>query len=184
MIYSAHCFSDFAEYKHFAEGKEPLAIDIIGATYFATTLDEQGEVLTAGAPKPGYYVNAVWQNGIPVDWQASQIPNTEAPRWWSGVPRDPAPPPALTPEAVAAAVDAIVEAAAHSMDYKSVANCISYVNSQNPAWAAEAQALSAYRDGVWLAVYTIDLKAPPHSIEEVFAVLPQFTRPDHLNVGV
>ncbi len=82
-----------------------------------------------------------------------------------------------TADALAAAVDALVEQVAQGMLYKSAAHCATYVTSTVPQWAAEAQAFIAWRDAVWVAVYSIDPEQPPASIVAVLAALPVFVRP-------
>lgn len=176
MIYSAHRFPHQAAFEEARASADALALDPIGTSYTPTTYDALGGVLVAGTALSGFYANAVWQDAVPESWHVSQIPNTEAPRWWSGVPREPAPAPALTQEMVATAVDDLIEETAKSMGYKTAANCISYASSQNPVWAAEARALSAFRDAVWLTVYSLDPANPPETLTEVMGFLPQFVR--------
>lgn len=52
---------------------------------------------------------------------------------------------------VEAAIDALVLSKARER-YNSVESCVTYINSTNPQWAAEAQAFIAYRDAVWVYV--------------------------------
>ena len=42
-----------------------------------------------------------------------------------------------------------IESVAMARQYDSAASCTSYLNSSNPAWAADAKAFSEWRDSVW-----------------------------------
>lgn len=94
-------------------------------------------------------------------------------------PAQPEPDPAAMIEAFCLAVDAHVEATAQSKGYNGSAHCASYVASTHAPWAAEAQAFVAWRDQVWLFVFTrlaqveAGTAPPPSSPEELIAMLPQ-----------
>lgn len=51
------------------------------------------------------------------------------------------------------AIENHVDAVAQSRAYSGGVSLASYVASTNPAWAAEAQAFVAWRDGVWAYAY-------------------------------
>lgn len=51
------------------------------------------------------------------------------------------------------AIDGLMDSVAQQRGYKSEASILSYTLSAKPAWAAEAQAFSAWRDAVWLAAF-------------------------------
>lgn len=52
-----------------------------------------------------------------------------------------------------AAIQAHVDAVAHSCAYDSGNSLASYVASSNPLWATEAEAFVAWRDAVWVYAY-------------------------------
>lgn len=56
-------------------------------------------------------------------------------------------------EAFRAAIQSHVDTVATSRRYDSAVSLASYVASNNPAWAAEAQAFVAWRDAVWVYAY-------------------------------
>ncbi len=83
--------------------------------------------------------------------------------------------------AIAAAIDARIEAQARALGYNSAAHIAGYVNSTVPQWAAEAQAFVAWRDAVWLAAFEQrsafakdPATAPP---EALIATLPAWRSP-------
>lgn len=61
------------------------------------------------------------------------------------------PPPTL--DDYRRAVQAHVDATAQERQYDNATSCASYVNSTNPAWAAEASAFVAWRDAVWVYAF-------------------------------
>lgn len=62
-------------------------------------------------------------------------------------------PPAPTPEIYAAKIQEHIDATARARGYADAVACASYASSTSPAWAAEAAALIAWRDAVWLYAY-------------------------------
>jgi hypothetical protein len=189
MIYTAHRFDSQEEYALARAVAAPQSEDVIGTAFTPgeTVESEAGEsedgavtVLALPAALPGWHVNAAWDVATPDDvpsaWQASLIPNTEAPRWWAGVPREVEVPP-LDLEALVSAVSALVDSVARSMGYASAATCAGYVADPNPQWAAEALAFVAWRSAVWSTVYSMDPADPPASLAAAMALLPPFVRP-------
>lgn len=76
-----------------------------------------------------------------------------------------------------AAVEAHINAIAVSRGYSSAASMISYEGSSVPQYAAEAAALRAWRDNVWLAVAEIEGeviagKQTAPSVSDLIAALP------------
>lgn len=76
------------------------------------------------------------------------------------------------------AVDELLKNTANERGYDSAYTCLSYMNSINPTWKAEAEAFNSWRDSVWLKCHEI-LNAvnagtrPAPSIEELLSELPQ-----------
>ena len=71
---------------------------------------------------------------------------------------------------------------AQERHYDDIFTAISYVNSSDPVFAAEASALLIWRDKVWRECYSIldDVKAgrrPIPSVTELLAELPKFEWP-------
>jgi hypothetical protein len=166
MIHTAHRFADADALVAALAEAEPIALDVIGAAH-----DAEGE------PVEGWHANAAWGGEMPEGWAARRIAPEDAPRWWAGVPLAP---PDTGPPTVAelvAAVDDLVESTARGMDYKSAAHCAGYVTSTIPQWAAESAAFVAWRDVVWMTVYSLDPANPPPTIAAALALLPEFERP-------
>jgi hypothetical protein len=84
--------------------------------------------------------------------------------------------------AMTAAIDATVEATARSRSYNSAAHLASYVASTVPAWAAEAQAFVAWRDGVWVTAIAALTAAQATGVAPtqaaLLASLPQIAWPN------
>lgn len=59
------------------------------------------------------------------------------------------PSPLVTADDYGEAIEAHADAVARSRQYSDADRLASYVNSTNPAWAAEATAFVAWRDAVW-----------------------------------
>lgn len=90
------------------------------------------------------------------------------------------PPPDLA--AYAAAIQAHVDAAAHSKGYESGFALAGYAASTVPAWADEAAAFIAWRDVVWGYAYGELAKVEAHartqpSVAELVAELPEIDWP-------
>lgn len=91
-----------------------------------------------------------------------------------------------TPEqqqaAIAAAIDAHVEATARERGYNGAAHLASYVTSTVGAWQAEATTFVAWRDAVWLTAYAMladalaEGEAP--QAEDALAALPMIEWPE------
>jgi hypothetical protein len=93
-------------------------------------------------------------------------------------------PPEMTPEEreriVGSTLDGLMDAAAIERGYKSYDRLITYIHSQHPVWSADAAALVAWRDALWLKVAELEAlpaEEQPTSIEALIAELPQITWP-------
>lgn len=82
-------------------------------------------------------------NGELIDMTQEEIDSFEAERS-----------PTPTEAVFAKAIQTHIDATAKAKNYGDGTACASYSNSTNPAWAAEAQAFIAWRDAVWVYVYT------------------------------
>ena len=75
-----------------------------------------------------------------------------------------APPPLTLAQIQAqleAAVQTYIDSKAKAKGYDSANSCISYLNSTNTAWKADATAMNAWRDAVWLYCFTNASSATP-----------------------
>lgn len=85
------------------------------------------------------------------------------------------PPEPPTPEQLAqqakSAVYALLDQTAQQYDYRNFAEVSQFLNSG--VWKAEAEALLAWQDAVWLKAYEL-LKEPIESVEGFVAQLPGF----------
>lgn len=91
-------------------------------------------------------------------------------------------PPAPTVAEYEAAIQDLIDTTARGKMYADGVSMASYVNSTNPAWAAEASAFVSWRDAVWAYAYTelAKVEAEARSIptvEEFLAELPTITWP-------
>lgn len=93
----------------------------------------------------------------------------------------------LTPEEIQAnltqAVQDHMDKTAQERRYDDIFTAVSYVNSSDPVFAAEASALLLWRDQVWRLCYTMldEVKAgvrPIPSVTELLAELPKFEWPE------
>lgn len=86
--------------------------------------------------------------------------------------------------ALRSAIEAHVDQVAQERQYSGAVSISTYVNSTNPAWAAEAAAFIAWRDAVWVYAFTelakveSDERAAPESAEAFIAELPAMVWPD------
>lgn len=64
-------------------------------------------------------------------------------------------PPALTQSDYEAAIDRLLANVAAERGYKSEASILSYRESSNAAWSAEAKAYTLWRDDVWAAAHVV-----------------------------
>lgn len=92
------------------------------------------------------------------------------------------PDPEPTPEAFAAAIQALIDDTARSRGYGDGYGLASYVTSTVATWAAEAKAFVTWRDSVWLYAYAIqaavaDGEANPPSVDELIGKLPAMVWP-------
>lgn len=58
-------------------------------------------------------------------------------------------------------VQTYIDSKAKAKGYDSANSCISYLNSSNATWKADATAMNAWRDAVWLYCYTNAASATP-----------------------
>ena len=85
------------------------------------------------------------------------------------------------------ATEALLNQRAHSWGYKNMSRATTYAASANPQWAAEAAALVAHRDAVWIAAYAIlqdvlNNVRPVPTLSDYLAELPTLpTRPVAFN---
>lgn len=99
------------------------------------------------------------------------------------LPFEPAPESApLTLDDFRRAIQWRIDATAQARSYDSGITCASYVGSTNPAWAAEAAAFVAWRDGVWTHAYAELAKVESGqreqpTIEVILAELPPMIWP-------
>jgi len=99
---------------------------------------------------PGAALSDLPQNArtaISAHWTAARVAAYEARQaaWEAEIAQQLAP----TPETFSRAVQAHLDARAQERSYDGALSIATYVNSENPVWAAEAQAFVAWRDIVW-----------------------------------
>jgi len=76
-----------------------------------------------------------------------------------------------------------LDQAAIDRGYDSAERCISYITSTNTVWAADANTMNVWRDGVWSALFTIltdveaGTRAAPAGFEDIEAELPALVWP-------
>ena len=110
------------------------------------------------------YAPGVWRQGV---WEATAVAilpeavREAAEEHWTAARvasyRTASKPPVPTTEdmveAFRAAIQSHVDTVATSRRYDSAVSLASYVASNNPVWAAEAQAFVVWRDAVWVYAY-------------------------------
>lgn len=110
------------------------------------------------------YAPGEWRQGV---WEASAVASlpeavrVAAEEHWTAARvaayRAASKPPVPTTEdmveAFRTAIQSHVDTVATSRRYDSAVSLASYVASNNPAWAAEAQAFVSWRDAVWVYAY-------------------------------
>lgn len=153
------------------DGTPPDVALLPVGTIFAPPVDAE----TPGQALPGYHVAAAFRAvPAPAGWDAMEI---DPPAEMAVLGRTPPP----TMADYQAAVEAHVEATARDRAYASAVSCASYVYSTVPAWAAEATAFVAWRDGVWSTVYAqlaaVQGGAPAPTIAALVAELPAMEWP-------
>ncbi len=82
--------------------------------------------------------------------------------------------PTLPPTAaeISNAVQLALDEKAKVKQYQGCATCISYLNSGNTTWAADAKAMNTWRDQVWAYALQQEAISPPPSVASVIAGLP------------
>lgn len=131
-----------------------------------------GEVIGHQTEPPAYIVRT--PDGRVIGPLANGTPSPE------NVEADIANPPvdlAAIQRAYDLATERLLNERAGSWGYESMARATTYAQSTNPQWAAEAAALIAHRDAVWLAAYAIlaDVLAgnrPVPALADYLAELP------------
>lgn len=81
------------------------------------------------------------------------------------------------------AIDNMLDDVAIEKSYKGQSSIVSYINSTNDAWKAEALVYIAWRDNVWIEAYAImqevqEGQYPSPSIEEFLLNLPKIVWPN------
>lgn len=75
------------------------------------------------------------------------------------------------------AVQLWLDQTAQGNGYNDIHSCISYLNSSNSTWAADAKAALAWRDAVWEQCYSLEsssaLQSNPPTASQLIAQLPQ-----------
>jgi hypothetical protein len=82
-----------------------------------------------------------------------------------------APTPEQLTQQAKSAVYAFLDQTAQQFDYRNMAEVTQFV--QSGTWKAEADALLAWQDAVWLKAYEL-LKEPIESVDDFVAQLPKF----------
>lgn len=77
--------------------------------------------------------------------------------------------------AIEAAVQLAIDQKAQAKGYADAATCISYMNSSNATWKADATALNAWRDAVWTYTFAQEALTPLPTAAAVVAALPTAT---------
>ena len=91
--------------------------------------------------------------------------------------------PVPTQDDYTKAIQAMLDNAAIARRYDSAATMATYTNSTNSDWSAEATAMVAWRDAVWLYAYqqldaVLAGEREQPTIEELLAELPEPSWPD------
>lgn len=100
------------------------------------------------------------------------------------LPLDPDPEPSpLTIDDFRRAIQGHIDSTAQQRSYDSGITCASYIGSTKTAWAAEAAALTAWRDDVWTYAYAEWAKVesgqrPQPTIDEFLTELPAIDWPE------
>ena len=109
-------------------------------------------------------IGAAWTPQKVADWQASQMPAAPTADDYAGV------------------IQAHLDAKARERQYDSILSAITYRDDPNAQFAAEAEALFAWRSAVWTAATTMlagfELGSAPPPAEDVIAALPAFVWPE------
>jgi len=66
-----------------------------------------------------------------------------------------------------------LDSVAKSWGYESIVMALSYLNSTNKQYKADAKALNEWRDNYWATAYTIEAGGLPATVEEFVALLPE-----------
>lgn len=147
-------------------------------------------VFDAGGFPQAFYAPEIGGQTIPPDaieisddqWQ--EFIDNQGWRRWNGSSVEEYAPPAPVPtiDDYRRAIQAHIDATAQSHNYDSGVTCSSYINSTNPAWAAQAAAFVAWRDAIWAHAFTELAKVeagtrPQPSIEQIIAELQPMVWP-------
>ncbi len=108
-------------------------------------------------------IAAAWTPQKVADWEAMQMPLS------------------LTVNDYATAIQAHLDAKARERQYDSILTAITYRDDPNEQFAAEAEALFAWRSAVWTAAATMlaafEPGSAPSPADDVIAALPTFDWP-------
>lgn len=102
---------------------------------------------------------------------------------WLAEGNTPTPPPAPTMEELVAQtkakMTAMLDAEVQTHGYDSIVSCVSYANSTDPVFKAEAEAAIAWRDAVYRTGYDILANVPEGvtTPDDVIALLPAMEWP-------
>lgn len=80
--------------------------------------------------------------------------------------------PALTVDSCNALAQVQLDEIAQEWGYSSIVSAVSYANSTNAQFKADAEALIAWRDNLWQEAYTIEKGALPATADAFLAMLP------------
>ena len=70
------------------------------------------------------------------------------------------------------AAQANLDAIAQSWGYNNMNTAVTYANSTNPQFKADAETLIPWRDNYWLEAYTIEAGTLPATAEDFVGILP------------
>ena len=131
-----------------------------------------------GANEVAVYASGSW--GLQPDYRGQTIYNqtTGAPQEVTSVGAIPSgfglSQPVLPPTAtdISTAVQGELDSKAQAKQYQDCATCISYLNSSNATWSADAKAMNTWRDEVWAYALQQEALSPLPSVASVIAGLP------------
>lgn len=125
---------------------------------------------------PGYVIRNADGASIPMDPANNDYLDYLA---WVAAGNTADQPPAPTnqqiKQQIQQAVQAWLDSTAQQNNYDSALSCVTYINSTNTQFAADAQAMHAWRDAVWVQCYAdmATMTTPPASTQAFIASLPQ-----------
>lgn len=125
---------------------------------------------------PGYVIRNADGASIPLDQNNRDYEDYLA--WVAAgnvADQPPAPTNQQTEQQLQQAVQAWLDSTAQQNNYDNALSCVSYLNSANVQFAADAKAMQAWRDAVWVQCYAdmASMTTPPASSAAFIASLPQ-----------